>query len=225
MFFNQLVKNSDTKIDELTDLLKKCISIPKNLEDALDKIEELENYCLSIFSKAKDKRKVPNPGSVGYFLSYFWQIQDCEKWPILYTSLVNSFTELGIWQIKATQKESYLFFFELNEEIKKILSDHSRIQVTNWEAEHAFWNFNGNPNKIEKAKSEFIKSEPNVNEIEEDAVLILNASFNLSDYLIPKVAKLTELGKETDKSSASKGSEFEKLVSEIFKQLDFEVEV
>lgn len=224
MFFNQLVKNSDSKIAELTDLLKKCIKTPKNLEDALLKIEELENYCSAIFLKAKDKRKAPNPGSVGYFLSYFWQIQDCENWPILYTSLINSFTELGIWETKPTQKETYLFFYQLNEEIKKILSQHSKSQVTNWEAEHAFWNFNGNPNKIEKTKTELKQSEPKINEIEEETVLILNASFNLSDYLIPKVAKLTELGYQTDKSSASKGSEYEKLVSEIFKQLDFEVE-
>jgi len=224
MFFNQLVKNSDTKIEQLTTLLKKCISIPQNLEEALEKIDELENYCFAIFSKAKDKRRVPNPGSVGYFLSYFWQIQDSDKWPILYTSLVNSFTALGIWDIKPTQKETYFFFYQLNEEIKQILFQHTGKQITNWEAEHAFWNFNGNPNKIEKVKTEFIQSEPKLNEIEEDTVLILNASFDLSDYLIPKVAKLIELGKQTDKSSASKGSEYEKLVSEIFKQLDFEVE-
>lgn len=224
MFFNQLVKNSDARIQQLTALLKSCISIPQNLEEALKKIDELENYCFAIFSKAKDKRKVPNPGSVGYFLSYFWQIQDSDKWPILYTSLVNSFNALGIWDIKPTQKETYFFFYQLNEEIKQILSQHTGKQITNWEAEHAFWNFNGNPNKIEKVKTEFIKSEPKLNEIEEDTVLILNASFDLSDYLIPKVAKLIELGKQTDKSSASKGSEYEKLVSEIFKQLDFEVE-
>lgn len=224
MFFNQLVKNSDTKIEELTDLLKQSISIPKNLENALEKIEELENYCFSIFSKAKDKRKAPNPGSVGYFLSYFWQIQDCENWPILYTSLINSFTELGIWETKPTQKETYFFFYQLNEEIKKILSQHSKNQITNWEAEHAFWNFKGNPNKIEKSKTEFKQNEPKIIEIEDETVMILNASFDLSDYLIPKVAKLTELGNQIDKSSASKGSEYEKLVSEIFKQLDFEVE-
>lgn len=224
MFFNQLVKNSDTKIEELTELVKKCIAIPKNLENALEKIEELENYCSAIFLKAKDKRKAPNPGSVGYFLSYFWQIQDCENWPILYTSLINSFTELGIWETNSTQKETYLFFYQLNEEIKKILSQYSKNKISNWEAEHAFWNFNGNPIKTEKTKTEFVKSEPKNSEIVEETVLILNSSFDLADYLIPKVAKLTELGSQTDKSSASKGSEYEKLVSEIFKQLDFEVE-
>lgn len=220
MFFNQLVKNSESKIEKLTELLKNCIVKPNNLEEALSKIESLENYCLAIFTKAKDKRKVPNPGSVGYFLSYFWQIQDHLAWPILYTSLINAYSELEIWEEKSTQKESYEFFFQLNEEIKKILVDHSKKEITNWDAEHAFWNFKGNPNKPEPKKKE-----PKIVDVEEETVISINASFELSDYLIPKVAKLIELGSQTDKSSSSKGSDYEKLVAEIFKQLDFEVEI
>lgn len=220
MFFNQLVKNSESKIEKLTELLKNCIAKPNNLGEALSKIESLENYCLAIFTKAKDKRKVPNPGSVGYFLSYFWQIQDHLAWPILYTSLINAYSELEIWEEKATQKESYEFFFQLNEEIKNVLGDHSKKEITNWDAEHAFWNFKGNPNKPEPKKKE-----PKIVDVEEETVISINASFELSDYLIPKVAKLIELGSQTDKSASSKGSDYEKLVAEIFKQLDFEVEI
>lgn len=220
MFFNQLVKNSESKIDKLTELLKNCIANPKNLEEALSKIELLDNYCLAIFSKAKDKRKVPNPGSVGYFLSYFWQIQDHLAWPILYTSLINAYSELEIWEEKASQKEAYAFFYQLNEEIKSVLKEHSKKEITNWDAEHAFWNFKGNPNKSEPKKKE-----PKIVEVEEETVISINASFELSDYLIPKVAKLIELGSQIDKSAASKGSDYEKLVAEIFKQLDFEVEI
>lgn len=42
--------------------------------------------------------------------------------------------------------------------------------------------------------------------------------------MIPKVTNLVELGSQTGVTSSSKGNEFEKLVAEIFKQLDFEVE-
>lgn len=220
MFFNQLVKNSESKIEKLTELLKNSISKPKNFEDALSKIELLENYCLAIFTKAKDKRKVPNPGSVGYFLSYFWQIQDHLSWPILYTSLINAYIELEIWEEKANQKESYAFFYQLNEEIKKILKEHSKKEITNWDAEHAFWNFKGNPNKSGPKKKE-----PKIVDVEEETIITINASFELTDYLIPKVAKLIELGSQTDKSASLKGSDYEKLVAEIFKQLDFEVEI
>lgn len=47
----------------------------------------------------------------------------------------------------------------------------------------------------------------------------------MSDYLIPKVSRLVELGNKTEKYASAKGSEYEKLVAEIFKQLDFEVEI
>jgi len=220
MFFNQLVKYSEAKIEKLTDLLKKSITEPQDLNDALKKIETLDNYCLTIYTKAKDKRKTPNPGSVDYFLSYFWQIQDYQTWPILYTSLINAFNELEIWEDKPTQKETYSFFYLLNEEIKEVLKYYTKKEISNWDAEHAFWNFKGNPNKTVQKKK---KSKTVV--IEEDKNISISASFVLTDYLIPKVAKLSELGGQTDKSAASKGSAYEKLVAEIFKQLDFEVEV
>lgn len=221
MFFNQLVKYSETKIDALSDLLKDVISQPKDLNDALIKIEKLDKYCLVIFNKAKDKRKAPNPGSVGYYLSYFWQIHDCTKWPILYTSQINSYKELGLWEEKPSQKETYSFFYNLNEDIKQVLESHSKKSISNWDAEHAFWNFKGNPNK------EIVKKKTEKKEVIEaqDTSIVINSSFELSDYLIPKVAKLVDLGNETEKSSSSKGSDYEKLVAEIFKQLDFEVEV
>lgn len=98
---------------------------------------------------------------------------------------------------------------------------HSKKSISNWDAEHAFWNFKGNPNK------ELVKKKNNTKEfkIEQETTIVINSSFELSDYLIPKVAKLTDLGNDTEKSSASKGSEYEKLVAEIFNLLDFEVEI
>lgn len=223
MFFNQLVKVNESNILLLTNLLKSCIEQPRNLEDASAKILKLEKFCTEIYSKAKDKRKVPNPSSVSYFLSYFWQVQDTGKWPILYTSLINAFIELDIWQENDTQAKAYEYFFNLNEEIKKILSDYTGTVKSNWDAEHAFWNFKGNPNKViqEQPKKE---TKSAVVEIEEEKSITVTASFDLSDYLIPKVSKLIELGAETEKSSSYKGSAYEKLVGEIFKQLDFEVE-
>ncbi|MFK7932218.1 MAG: restriction endonuclease FokI C-terminal domain-containing protein, partial [Saprospiraceae bacterium] len=175
--------------------------------------------------KAKDRRKVPNPGSVGYFLSYFWQIHDYEQWAIMYTSLINAFKELDIWKNYSTQKETYDYFFQLNEQIKKILENHTKKKITNWDAEHAFWNFKGNPNKTTVKKK---KTTPKIakSELEPEKVILpITSSFELSDYLIPKVSRLVELGNETKRSSASKGSEFEKLTAEIFKQLDFDVQI
>lgn len=224
MFFNQLVKNSESDIEKLSKLLKECLYLPFNLEEALSKIDALEKYSLGISSKAKDKRKAPNPGSVGYFLSYFWQIQDNRAWPILYTSLINAYKELEFWQEKENQVQTYRFFYDLNEQIKVVLKEYTSKEINNWDAEHAFWNFKGNPNKTTN-NTTTNKNKSTVIEEEEENIIAVNASFDLSDYLIPKVAKLIELGAETEKSSSSKGSAYEKLVAEIFKQLDFDVEI
>jgi len=223
MFFNQLVKNSESNIKELTKLIQETIAEPKNLEDGFTKIAALEKYSQNIYFKAKDKRKAPNPGSTSYFLSYFWQIQDYKKWPILYTSLINSYRELELWNETESQIEAYRYFYLLNEEIKKLLGSYSGKDINNWSAEHAFWNFKGNPNKqsLTKLKKEEVK----ILEIEEEKTITVSTSFELTDYLIPKVAKLIDLGNDKEKSSSSKGSAYEKLVCEIFKQLDFEVDI
>jgi hypothetical protein len=221
MFFNQLTKYNEQGIEHLATILKAAISEPSNLNDALAKIESLELFANNIFSKSKDKRKAPNPGSAGYFLSYFWQIHNHQKWPILYTSLVTAFKELDIWQEQASQKAAYEFFYNLNEEVKNVLKSHCKREITNWDAEHAFWNFTGNPNNVaKKTKQEQAPSIPSTN-----VSIEVKTSFNISDYLIPKISKLIEIGSQTEKSASSKGSEYEQMVAEIFKLLDFEVEL
>ena len=225
-FFNQLTKNlDDSGIDKVQELLKEAISEPKDIKEALVKIEKLEKYCQNLYSKAKDKRLVPNPKSVGYFLSYFWQVADNEKWPIYYTASIQALEDIKLWHEKPIQRDNYEQFFLLNEEIKKFLSDLTKKQISNWDVEHAFWHFRGNPNKkAENKKTTKTSETAKPEQKQEDKKLIVSASFNLSDYIIPKVAKLVELGNSTDKSATQKGYEFERIVAEVFEQLDFEVD-
>lgn len=225
-FFNQLTKNlDDNGIKKVQELIKGTISEPKDLKDALSKIEKLEKYCQNLYLKAKDKRLVPNPKSVGYFLSYFWQVADNEKWPIYYTASIQALDEIGLWKENSVQRDNYEQFYSLNEEIKTILGEYTKRKLSNWDVEHTFWFLRGNPNKkvtMKKKKSSKAKQK-NVNKDEKEN-LIVSASFDLSDYIIPKVSKLVELGNSTDKSATQKGYEFEKIVAEVFEQLDFEVE-
>lgn len=225
MFFNLLVRTAGENLSQLSLLVKECISLPETINEAVKKIEKLESYCLELRNKAKDKRKVPNSSSVGYFLSYFWQIADHSKWPIYYTSQIKAYEALSIWEDKNNQQENFKLFFSINEEIKSVLSTYTKQELSNWDIEHALWNYNGNPNESKIAIKE-TSVIPIVEETgKEDAELKISSSFSLSDYLIPKVAKLVELGGETEQSASAKGSAFEKLVAEIFNQLDFEVEI
>ncbi len=223
-FFNQLTKNlDDSGIKKIQKLLIEIITEPKDIKDALRKIELLEKYCQNLYNKAKDKRLVPNPKSVCYFLSYFWQVADNEKWAIYYTASIQTLDEIGLWKEKPYQCDNYEQFYSLNDEIKNTLKEYSKREISNWDVEHAFWHFRGNPNKKteKKTKSIIIEKEK---EKEENTKLIVSASFDLSDYIIPRVSKLVELGNSLDKSATKKGYEFEKIVAEVFGQLDFEVE-
>jgi len=138
------------------------------------------------------------------------------------SSIITSFTYIGLWADQATYTESYNEFFKLNEEIKRLLSLHTKNSINNWDAEHAFWNFRtitAYPKQINKAKSPqetVIQSESNTT--------IYKASFNIFDYIVPAVSKLITYGNDTEKSATSKGYQFEKTVADIFKLLDFEVQ-
>lgn len=225
MFFNLLVHTAGDNLTQLTKLIKEVITIPGTLAEALKKIKTLESYCLNMKNKANDKRKVPNSSSVGYFLSYFWSIADYNKWPIYYTSQLQAYEALNIWEDKNDQQENYKNFYNLNEEIKSVLSAYQEKQLTNWDVEHAFWNYNGNPKGKKSTEAQIPVVKKVIEAESEVTTLKISSSFDLSDYLIPKVAKLVELGAETEQSSSAKGSAFEKLVAEIFKQLGFEVEL
>jgi len=224
MFFNLLVKTceNDDQQKKLTTILKGCVTEPTDLKDALKKIEILVKYTSNIFNIAPDKRKAPNPGSICYFLSYFWQIHNYKKWPIMYSSIITSFTDIGLWADQATYTESYNEFFKLNDEIKQLLSRHTKTSINNWDAEHAFWNFRtitAYPKQISKLKlPQEVVIQPDNNKT------IYKASFNIFDYIVPAVSKLITYGNDTEKSSTSKGYLFEKTVADIFKLLDFEVQ-
>lgn len=226
MFFNLLLKTSETEeqTQKLTKLMKQSVAEPKDLPDALNKIEALDKYVSAIFNKAPDKRKAPNPGSICYFLSYFWQIHNSQVWPVMYSSMIVSFTDIGLWEEPKSQKESYNTFFRLNEEIKQILSNHAGRNITNWEAEHSFWNFRtvkGSPPKKETKLKEIKPTEPTK---ESSISALAQASFDIYDYIPRVIAKLIDFGNETEKSSSAKGSKFEKVVCEVFKQLGFTVQ-
>ncbi|MCC7317834.1 MAG: restriction endonuclease [Bacteroidales bacterium] len=225
MFFNLLLKTSETEVQQnnLAKLLRDCVIEPKDLSDALNKIDAMDKYTSNIFSQAPDKRKAPNPASVCYFLSYFWQIQNYQKWPIMYSSIIVSFTDIGLWTEQPSQKDAYQTFYHLNEEIKNILSIHTGRAINNWEAEHSFWNFRtvtAYPKQHSKSKDEKLADIEGGQTIS----VLKKASFNIFDFIPPITAKLIDLGSETESSSSGKGRRFEKAVCELFKQLGFYVQ-
>jgi hypothetical protein len=235
MYFNQIIQANENNIEKLTTLLKDAITEPKNLRDALSKIESLEKLTAGIYTKSKDKHNAPYPGAVGYFLSYFWQIHNNQKWPILYPSLINSYNEMGIWKEHKTQKDTYEFYYNLTGDLREVIKSATGTEVNNWDVEHAFWNYKNKPKPVPvsvpaKAEAQYsaspeikpVKETEIIIEEQEPATLLSSESFDIREYLIPRLSRLLDMDTQ-ETSAAPRNVPYEQLVAESFSQLGFEV--
>lgn len=233
MYFNQLIKTNEGNIEKLTAMLKDMIVEPRNLRDALSKIDTLEKFSNSIYSKSKDKHNAPYPGAVGFFLSYFWQIYNHQKWPILYNNLVAAFKELGVWEDKDTQKETYEQYYRVYNEVKDTVEDASSRIVTFWEVEHAFWNYKV---KIEREVPVIVSDSkevvvPKAQTTSMNSKVVTDSdfspakeSFNVNEYIIPKLNRLLDI-EFVEQEKINQTGEFAYLVAETFRQMDFDMEI
>jgi hypothetical protein len=252
MYFNQMIKYNENSLDKLGAALKELITEPKNLRDALTKIETLEKMTIAIYTKAKDKHNAPYPGAVGFFLTYFWQINNYKKWPILYPNLISSFKELDIWEEQKTQKATYEVYLSVYNKVKGIIEEIAGREVSYWEVEHALWNFKFKPEALSYV-AELIpspKAEPS-NAIEQEAIkeeLIVQPAFvetaeetrveersqAQDDHIMAskeainyKEYLMPRLSRLLNNGYVQDDAEnsFSALVLEAFSQLDFQVEV
>jgi hypothetical protein len=141
MFFNVLTKNcvAGNRLEEFSNLLKKSFPAPASLSEAKTIIKNFESFTKDLGQYSADRRGAPKVGSILFFLSYFWQIQQPDKYPVFYTSMVNALSELDIWLPSGDVTEDYLAFYELNHEMLDMLSKQVGRQLHLWDVEHAFW--------------------------------------------------------------------------------------
>lgn len=143
MYFNILTKNSIAaeKKKELTSLLQTTLHVPESIDTAKTYIKDLEKYTLSMAQYSADRRGAPKVGSIPYFLSYFWQIQSPEVYPIYYTSMIDAFRTLNFWTPAGNVSEDYADFYALNDELQQFMSLEAGRHLHIWDVEHAFWYF------------------------------------------------------------------------------------
>ena len=141
MFFNMLTKNSaaGNRMEEFVDLLRKSIPAPTSLSDVKAIIKNFEGFTRDLGQYSTDRRGAPRVGSIPFFLSYLWQIQQPDKYPVYYRSMINALSELDIWSPSGDVADDYLAFYELNHEMLLLLSQQAGRQLHLWDVEHAFW--------------------------------------------------------------------------------------
>ncbi|WP_160134458.1 hypothetical protein [Halococcus salsus] len=141
MFFNTLVSSADLDDADLDELLREVFTAPNDKASAASKIRKLERYVKRLRSQIDDLNSAPSAGFIPYFVSYFWQLQDPNKYQIYYKSIRRAFSDLAIWDPSDNLAEDYVEFWDLNEEIRELIESYSNEEVHLWTIERMclFW--------------------------------------------------------------------------------------
>jgi hypothetical protein len=154
MFFNMVVNVADDA-KECDQELKSALAVPTNEQIASSRIKTFASYIKRLgeqwVGEGNTRYGAPKVGSVPFFLSYFWQIQDREVWPVYYTNAVQTMTDLNIWQPSEDIAEDYLAFKQIHEMLAKLFSETSKQPFGLYDVEHVFWFKGGNPYDTVKA--------------------------------------------------------------------------
>jgi hypothetical protein len=142
MFFN-LVFNAAEDLAELTAELKSAIGTPESEEIAKSRIRTFSSYVRrlgeSLVEGGGSGHAKPKLSSVPFFLSYFWQVQEPDKWPVYYTNSVTVLTDLDLLEVADDLADSYIEYKELHAELQSVFTKESGRQFTLYDVEHVWW--------------------------------------------------------------------------------------
>ncbi len=231
MFFNMVVNVAGDKA-ECDSELKAALQMPTDEDMARSRIKTFISYVQRIGQEFVDggggsKQATPKFRSAPFFLTYFWQIHDRNKWPVYYTNSVNTMTDLNLWQLGEDIAENYLLFKRIHEELGHVFADASGQQFGLYDVEHVFWFKGSNPFIEGKAKKTGEHATTGVAEplpVEEEPLSRLPES-----YVPPIVAILPRMSRNEDaliESAKASGTSldraFEKCINAVFTILGFE---
>lgn len=153
MFFNMVVNVAD-HAEECDQELKAAIAVPTSEQLASSRIKTFQSYVRRLgeqwVANGNTKYGAPKAGSIPFFLSYFWQIQDRDVWPIYYTNTVQTLSDLNIWRPSEDLATDYLEFTRIHEELAKVFGEKAKRNFTLYDVEHVFWLKGGNPYQAAK---------------------------------------------------------------------------
>ena len=233
MFFNMVVNKSDDA-EKCDHELKSALAVPANEQMASSKIKTFLSYINRLgeqwVSSGKTRHGIPKVGSIPFFLSYFWQIQAREVWPIFYTNAVQAMTDLNIWQPSGDIAEDYLKFKQVHEALIKLFSENSKRPFSLYDVEHVFWFKGGNP--YDRVKAEQKTPEPSLTKPPVNLPSVIQPDCLPESYIPPIVAILPAMARHEQwleeaakRSGTSIARAFEKGVNAAFTILGFKTEL
>lgn len=142
MFFNMIVKVAKNEA-ECDREIKAVILAPESDRSASTQIANLCHYVTKVgqrhIGSGGRLQGRPRPGSVPFFVSYFWQIQDRLVWPMYHTNTVKKMSELDLWHPAGNPGSDYVGYTRVQEELVDALSRASGLPFSFYDVEHMFW--------------------------------------------------------------------------------------
>lgn len=142
MFFNMVVNNA-SDLAECNQKLATAIKVPNSVEAAANQIREFASYINKLgndlVENGGSKHGKPKIGSIPFFLSYFWQIQDNRTWPIYYTHDTQALEDLDLWRKSDDLAENYITFHQIIHELARFLTETSGRECGLYNVEHLLW--------------------------------------------------------------------------------------
>lgn len=193
MFFNQVVNVADDP-DECSHEIRAAIAAPTSDEIAKSRIRTFISYVKRLGDEHVQGGGTgygrPKLGSVPFFLSYFWQIQDRDRWPVYYTNTVQMAEDLNLWRPGDDLAENYIVYTRLHNELAELFSKEAKKPFGLYEVEHVFWFKGGNPYSGNAAQV----SEPKPDSIAPAPVEVSRPDGKLPEsYVPPIVAVLSRM--------------------------------
>lgn len=229
MFFN-MVFNIAEDLNELDAELKAAIAVPQNEDIASSRIKTFTSFVKRLTEQSIEAgtspRKAPQIASIPFFLSYFWQIQDNEQWPVYYTNSVNTMVDLNLWQPSGDASQDYLTFKRIHEELVQLFTKQAGEKFNLYKVEHVFWLKGGKLGLNEG--SEGTNTVKEVEEAEKPSRMnrLPDSYVPPIIAILPQMAANTEELREAAKNSAiTLDAAFEKYINIAFKILGYETKL
>lgn len=139
MQLNQYVKNIED--GEKDQKLKEAISLPQSVDEAVAKINALADYLTELKTKADNPKSIPRVNQ-SFLLSYFWEAQSPETFPVFYGSAKNVLENMGFdFKNHETIGDEYKYFADIYSAFQSFFEDQENVKEQHivWYVEHVLW--------------------------------------------------------------------------------------
>ena len=138
MQLNQYVNNIEES--SKNEHLKNALRRPATLEEAAIKINALAEYLAELKTKTDNPKSIPRVNQ-SFLMSYFWELQNPESYPVFFGSMKNVLENLGFdFKSQESAGDEYKYFAEICFSIRSYFeSEGVREKHPIWYVEHVLW--------------------------------------------------------------------------------------